>query len=79
MDARYFFAIMGNSIFKGCFNDAFACFTGNDFDGVDRIIIDFIFYADIEVFCIFTERHEVDVREGSFYGDVRFCRADISI
>ena len=77
VDAGHFMTIMGQGVLKSGADDAAAGMTGDDFDGMHFIIIDFFFYAGIEIFCVFTERHQIDVGKWRFDGCVGFCRADI--
>ena len=79
MDAGDFFAAVGDGVVEGGADDAFAGLARNELDGLDRVVVHLVFDADVQVFRVFAEGDNVDVREGRRHGGIRFGRTDVGV
>ena len=66
-------------VLEGVADDALRCFLCYDLDRMNRILIDLLFFSDIQTFCILTEDHDINVLKRSFYRVVGLYRADICV
>ena len=79
MDAGYFFSFVLYRIVKGGSDNALTAFSGNDFNGMGRILINLFFHACIEILCVFSEHYNIHMFKGRLNCSVRLCRAHIGV
>ena len=66
-------------VLEGVADDALRCFLCDDFDRVNRVLIDLFFFSHIQAFGVLTEDHDIHVLKRSFYRIIGLYRTDIRI
>ena len=79
MNAGHFLTVMAYCIVESSADDTLTASSGNDLNRMNRILIDHLFYACIQILCVFTEDNDIYIFKCSFYGRVCLCRTDICV
>ena len=79
MYSRYFFSAFSDSIVKSITTDAFTAFSGNQLDAFCSIFAYHMFNACIQVFCIFTNDHQINVFEACDNAGICFSGANVCV